>query len=178
MRQQGRLIDLVMFLDGCSFADAVRLLTGDRPERQAPRPVPSSPLPTASSNDNRYLALSAWWSAKPIAGIIAERYLVETRRLVLPPDVSPRVLRFHPSCGFEGARLPCLLVLSRNSRQAIMRTALTPNARKIKRAALGPVGGAAIKLSDDEDVTTGLKMGEGPGTNLAGMLDGYTPAWA
>jgi len=30
------------------------------------------------------------WEAVLVDGTVAERYLTETRRLVLPPDVSPR----------------------------------------------------------------------------------------
>jgi putative DNA primase/helicase len=48
-----------------------------------------------------------------------------------------------------------------------MRTALTLDARKIDRKALGPVGGAAIKLSDDADVSMGLTVSEGLETTLA-----------
>jgi hypothetical protein len=109
--------------------------------------VPGSPLRTASSNDNKHLALCAWWSAKPIAGIIAECYLGRDAAPGTAPDVSPRC--FHLSSAFEGAFLAygCSTATSihKDSPQAVMRTALTPNAKQIKRAALGPVGGAAIK---------------------------------
>jgi hypothetical protein len=74
---------------------------------------------------------------------------------VLPPDVSPRVLRFHARCPFGQEAHPCVLALYRDlvtdEPRAIMRTALTPDAQKIDRKALGPVGGAAIKLSADEE---------------------------
>jgi putative DNA primase/helicase len=62
--------------------------------------------------------------------------------------------------------------------RAIMRTALTPDARKIDRKALGPVDGAAVKLSEDADVTMALTVGEGLETTLAGMMQGFAPAWA
>jgi putative DNA primase/helicase len=128
-------------------------------------------------------ALQLWDEAGPLAGTPADRYLIETRNLVLPQDISPRVLRFHPACPFgEGVRHPCLLALYRDivtdAPRAIMRTALTPDARKLDRKALGPVHGAAIKLSDDADVTMGLIIGEGLETTIAAMVFGLAPAWA
>jgi hypothetical protein len=61
---------------------------------------------------------------------------------------------------------------------AIHRTALSPDARKIDRMTLGPVGGAAIKLTRHDDVERGLVVGEGVETTVAGMMLGFTPAWA
>jgi hypothetical protein len=65
-----------------------------------------------------------------------------TRKLVLPQDISPSVLRFHPACPFgQGVRHPCPLARYRDivtdASRAIMRTALTPDARKFDRTALG-----------------------------------------
>jgi hypothetical protein len=62
--------------------------------------------------------------------------------------------------------------------QAIHRTALTPDGDKIERKNLGPKRGAAIKLSDDSDVTSGLTIGEGIETVLAGMMLEFCPAWS
>jgi putative DNA primase/helicase len=115
--------------------------------------------------------------------MLAERYLIETRRLVLPADVSPRVLRFHPRCPFEeNARHPCLIALYRDiltdAPAGIMRSALTQDGRKIDRKALGEIRSAAIKLTDDVDVPAGLVVGEGLETTLAGLMEGFAPAWA
>jgi putative DNA primase/helicase len=119
------------------------------------------------------LAMRLWCEAIPIAGTVAEFYLRRVRHLVLPPDISPRVLRFHPDCPFgPDVRHPCLLALYRSivgdEPRAIMRMSLSLDACKIDRKALGPAGGAAIKLSDDVDVTMGLVIGEGVETTLAG----------
>jgi hypothetical protein len=129
------------------------------------------------------LAMRLWCEAIPIAGTVAEFYLRRVRHLVLPPDISPRVLRFHPDCPFgPDVRHPCLLALYRSivgdEPRAIMRTSLSLDACKIDRKALGPAGDAAIKLSDDADVTMGLVIGEGVETTLAGMAIGFAPAWA
>jgi hypothetical protein len=196
----GSAIDLVMHLDRVDFHDAVVRLTGGNHPAPVPQRAAMLPLIAAPADDGQHRALRLWDEAAPIAGTLAERYLIETRKLVLPPDISPRVLRFHPACPFgEGTRHPCLLALYRKIEMprsipaviwrqdepdiesepcAIMRTALTPDARKIDRKALGPVSGAAIKLSDDVDVTTGLVIGEGLETTLAGMVFGFAPAWA
>jgi hypothetical protein len=124
-----------------------------------------------------------WEEAVPIAGTIAETYLRVFRSLALPADISPRVVRFHPACPFgEGVRHPCMIALYRDvmtdAPRAIMRTALTPDGAKIDRKALGQAGGAAIKLSEDADVTMSLTIGEGLETTLAGMAKGFAPAWA
>jgi hypothetical protein len=43
---------------------------------------------------------------------------------------------------------------------------------------LGRVRGAAIKLDADENVATGLHVGEGVETCLAARLAGFHPVWA
>jgi hypothetical protein len=171
----GGVVDLVMHLDGVGFKEAVAVLAAGVP------PVSRSRCPPA--DDGGPKALKLWDEAGPLDGTPADRYLIETRNLVLPQDISPRALRFHPACPFgEGVRHPCLLALYRDivtdTPRAIMRTALTSDARKIGRKALGPVDGTAIKLSDDADVTMGLIIGEGLETTLAAMVFGLTPAWA
>jgi hypothetical protein len=124
-----------------------------------------------------------WRASVPIAGTLAETYLRETRKLILPPDISPRVLRFHSDCPFgPGERHPCLIALYQDVRTdkptAIMRTALTADGRKVDRKALGPVGGAAIKLTHDIAVGTAIAIGEGLESTLAGIAFGLRPAWA
>jgi putative DNA primase/helicase len=174
----GGVVDLVMHLDGVGFKEAVAVLAAAVPPASPSRCPPASP-----ADDGGRKALQLWDEAGPLAGTPADRYLIETRNLVLPQDISPRVLRFHPACPFgEGVRHPCLLALYRDivtdAPRAIMRTALTPDARKFGRKALGPVHGTAIKLSDDADVTMGLVIGEGLETTLAAMVFGLAPAWA
>jgi hypothetical protein len=187
----GGVVDLVMHLDGVSFQEAVAILAGcERPaptHQRAPMAQPTVDY-TAEEERKRQQALQWWEEARPIAGTLAEPYLTRPkieggRGLTLPADISPRVLRFHPACPFgEGARYPCLLALYRSivgdEPRAVMRTALSPDACKIDRKAFGPVGGAAMKLSDDVDVTMGLVIGEGLETTLAGMVFGFAPAWA
>lgn len=95
-------------------------------------------------------------------------------------------LRWHPSCPFgKGIRHGCMIGLVRNvvtnAAQAIHRTAIDANGQKIDRMSLGPIGGGAVKLTDDADVTTVLAVGEGIETSLSiRKLPGLEqmPVWA
>jgi hypothetical protein len=131
---------------------------------------------------NRRRAAALWQEATPIAATIAARYLATRRILHLAADIDGKVLRFHPSCPYDGSRHPCLLALMSNvctnEPHAIQRTALTLAGEKIGRMALGPKTGAAIKLSADEEVAMGLAVGEGLETMLSAMQLGFSPAWA
>jgi hypothetical protein len=183
---RGDVIDLVRWLDRCDVGEACETLTGGRPAKHHRRPVvreaPAIAPDTSEADDARQRAAALWGEAIPIAGTLAEFYL-GARGLAVPPGASGRVLRFHSSCPFgPGVRHLCMLALFRaiagDEPVAIHRTALTPDGRKIDRKALGPIGGAAIKLTADEDVTYGLHIGEGVETMLAGMMLGLAPAWA
>jgi putative DNA primase/helicase len=116
--------------------------------------------------------MRVWSEGVDPAGTPVETYL-QCRRLEL--DVTGDVLRWHP-------RLRAMLALFRNiatnEPQAVSRTFLDGEARKIERKFLGPVGGAAIKLDSDEDVLGGLHIGEGVETCLAGRQVGLRPSWA
>jgi putative DNA primase/helicase len=92
-------------------------------------------------------------------------------------------VRFHAACPWgDGIRHPAMITAFRSIAddllQAVHRTALTANGRKIGRKMLGPVGGAAIKIDADQDVEQGLSICEGFETGLAGRLLGFRPLWA
>jgi putative DNA primase/helicase len=125
-------------------------------------------------------AMRIWDETVEPVGTLVARYL-EGRKLVLPDCAD--ALRFHPSCPFgPKTRVPCMVALYRdictNQPCAIHRTALTADGQKIDRKVLGPKRGCAIKLTPDEDVTTGLTIAEGIETALAGMALGFQPTWA
>ena len=71
-----------------------------------------------------------------------------------------------------------------NKPDRIDRTALALDATKLDRMSLGPTKGSVIKLWPDEDVTTGLVIGEGIETTLAAATrishrgTRLQPAWA
>ena len=62
--------------------------------------------------------------------------------------------------------------------QAVSRTYLDSSGDKVERRFLGRVAGAAIKLDPDENVLSGLHIGEGVETCLAARQIGLKPAWA
>lgn len=179
----GDVIALVMHVDKVGFLEACRILAGEPEDEQKPRPRPIAKPVTKPAPDNSPLALALWQQAVPVVLTPADRYLLQTRKLEVPIDLltDGEVLRFHPSCPFGEKRYPCLLALWRtiagDEPAAIMRTALTPDAKKIGRLALGPTGGAAIKLTPDVDVSYGLHIAEGLETGLAAMMQGFAPMW-
>jgi hypothetical protein len=133
-------------------------------------------------------ALRLWDDGKPIAGTLAERYLVETRRLdpgMLGSGIDD-VLRFHPCCPFgPQQRHPCLVVLYRdvelNTLAGIIRIGLTREAGKIDRLTLGRWSNSrAIKLWPIAAGDTVLAIGEGVETVMGAIrCDAITPAaWA
>jgi putative DNA primase/helicase len=131
---------------------------------------PISPLPARLVRDDHDRIASAariWGQSVPIDGTPAEVYL-EGRGVSYQGDA----LRWHPSCPFgEGQRYGCMIALVRNivtnEAKAIHRTAIDANGRKIDRKALGPIGGGAVKLTDDADVTGVIAIGEGIETTLS-----------
>jgi putative DNA primase/helicase len=141
---------------------------------------------------NGKLALKIWNDSADPRGTVIEKYL-RRRGLDLPEEAAGEAIRFHGNCLFGGTHTRAMICLVRNiitnTPQAIHRTALDRAGDKIKingidRRTLGPIIGGAIKLSPDEDVTTGLVIGEGIETVLAaatrvehhGTL--LRPAWA
>jgi CHC2 zinc finger/Toprim domain len=185
-RRGGDVIEFVRHIDSISFDEAIRTLAGDRPVMASARPqvCPSELMCSGGAGDDhsRQRAATLWREAIPIDGTLAERYLRQTRGLDIPSDMSG-VLRFHSRCPFgHGVRHPGLVALFRdivgNEPCAIHRVALRSDATKIDRKMLGPSAGAAIKLTNDEDVTYGLSIGEGIESTLAGIAMGFSPAWA
>lgn len=118
-----------------------------------------TPMPVDRERAKR--AGSLWREARPIEGTPANAYLA-SRGLFYKGEA----LRWHPSCPFgKGERHGCMIGMVRNivtnEPQAIHRTAIDGAGRKIDRKAYGPIGGGAIKLTDDADVTNVIAVGEG-----------------
>lgn len=178
----GDVIDLVQHIDGCGYLDALRILNIEERRQLQPAVAPAASRPDDDLQRKcQARAMDAWNAATPIAGTLADTYLASRRLSFSDPDGD--VLRFSPVCVFgHGTTHPCMVALFRNiltnEPQAIHRTALSADGKKIDRKALGPIAGAAIKLSDDADVTMGLHIAEGIETTLAAMALGFSPAWA
>jgi len=139
-------------------------------------PVPASPprqIRQAPSSDERsQRAGTIWREAGPISGTPVETYLAGRG-----VSYQGEALRWHPSCPFGKEKRGCMVALVRNiitnEPQAIHRTALGANGRKLShlgsngRLSFGPVGGGAVKLTDDADVETVIAIGEGIETALS-----------
>ena len=170
----GDAIQLVRHANNVSYAEAVEFVAGEahvRPygeRRQAPPPAPTEASPDP---EKIAVALSLWLASAEPRGTVAERYL-NSRGLALADDIAGRVLRFHPG-------INAMLGLFRNVRsgqpQAISRTFIDANARKIERKFLGPTKDAAIML---DAVAASMTVGEGIETALTARAIGLGPTWA
>ncbi len=135
--------------------------------------------------DNSRIALPIWANAIDPRGTFVEAYW-RSRELELNADIACSVIRYHPHCpwgsGADAAFVPAMIALYRaidgDEPRAIMRTRLTQDGAKVGRAALGPVGGAAIKLDGDDSVLGGLFVAEGVETAQAARQLGMRPCWA
>jgi Toprim domain-containing protein len=177
---KGGAIDLEMFLTGSDFTAAVEALTGERaPKRDA------GSFAKAEHNIDRdrdgddvsrkiAAALHLWDASVDPRGTLAEQY-VTGRGLELGDDLACDVLRWNPGCG---AMIALFRDIVTDAPQAISRTFLDAEGRKLERKFLGPTKAAAIKLDADTEVLGGLHIGEGVETCMAARILGIKPAWA
>ena len=86
--------------------------------------------------------------------------------------------RFCAGIRVSGAMLALFRNIQTNEPQAVSRTFLDRTGRKLGRKFCGPVGGAAVKVEADENVTHGLHVGEGVETCLAARQLRLRPTWA
>jgi hypothetical protein len=131
-------------------------------------------LPEYGPSEKTAAALALWAASDDPRGTLVETYL-RSRCLRLGDEIAVETLRWN-------ARAGAMLALFRNIKtdepQALSRTFLDPQGKKLGRKFLGPVAGAAIKLDADDTVTMGLVVGEGVETCLAARQLGLRPAWA
>lgn len=174
-------IGLVMHARRCDFREAVEWLIGEQCD------LPKAPRLSDDNDRGRRPPSDAWraiWAeAHDPRHTLVERYLA-TRGLPLPLEAAGEALRFHPRCPFgPGCTTPAMVALVRDIRSneplGIHRTALDLLGHKREidgrdRMALGQIGGGAVKLTPDEDVTIGLGVGEGIETTLTLTL---MPDW-
>jgi phage/plasmid primase-like uncharacterized protein len=191
----GNVIGLVQWLDGRSFVEAVELLADDTQSRPV---VDAHEQRDRDDVDDDIAARIAsalrWWrEAGPIHGTAGATYFERERGIAaLPPDVH-EVLRLHPRCiwgkdaGGGWQFRSCILALYRdvltNAPTGVHRIALDDGGKLIGRKALGRKQGSAVKLWADDAVATGLVVGEGLESVLAGAWVEHQgtllqPAWA
>lgn len=169
----GGVISLVEKLLNCDLQEALRWMN------QGNFNLPPLPKAIRPPKDNSQKATEIWNMGKSISGTLAERYLA-SRGILINPGAN--VLRFIERCPFGRDRLPCMVALFRDiftdEITGIHRTALTPDGQKIDRKMLGRSKNAAIKLTPDENVTSGLGIAEGLETALTVIQAGWSPIWA
>lgn len=159
-------------------------------------PGRETPPPRQPANDHppvEHAALSPWgrelWaSARPITpDSVAGCYLLG-RRCALP---EPHAVRWVPSLryGPSGVEFPALLGLITDAQDAgrllnLHRTWLAPDGSgkaPVDRPRLLLRGhrkaGGVIRLSANDDVTTGLGIAEGLETSLTALAAGWAPVW-
>jgi putative DNA primase/helicase len=142
--------------------------------RAAPAPVVHKAESPQQDDDRIAAALKVWGEGVDPIGTPVETYL-RSRRLELDASVAGEVLRWAPTIG---AMLALFRSIEMDAPQAVSRTFLDAEGRKLERKFLGPTKGAAVKLDCDGEVTTGLHVGEGVETVLAARMLGLRPAWA
>ena len=144
---------------------------------------------TPDAERTRY-ALRIWDGSGSVRGSAGEYYLAG-RGLHLPDSLDGEVVRFHPACPCGGGEVrPALVVLFRrmagDTPVAVQRIFITPDFKKLQAKMLGPVAGAAMKLTAHAATCCGaaeyyaplLHVCEGFETGLALLMLGYAPVWA
>lgn len=119
-------------------------------------------------------ALKLWREGIDPGGTPVEVYLA-SRRLELDKWAAGRVLRWHPR---TSAMLALFRDIQTDEPKAISRVFLNFDGTRRDRMFLGPVRGCAVKLDPDEEVLSGLHVGEGIETVMASRQIGLRPAWA
>jgi hypothetical protein len=165
----GDAIALARQVLDCSYRDALEFIGDNR--AYEPRVPTSRPEPPIESNP---VVLLLWEAGVDPRGTNAEKYL-NSRKLDLGDDIAGSVLRWHPGIG---AMMALFRHIETDEPQALSRTFLDINARKLERKFLGPVGRAAVKLDPNEEVNGGLHIAEGIESAMAARQLGYKPAWA
>jgi hypothetical protein len=139
----------------------------------APRPVNDNHLPAidvaAFLDERRRIrsALQRWETAIPIAGTLAEAYLV-SRSLSYSGDA----LRFRAN---DRSMVALMTDAITAEPRGVHVTFLDRDGRKTGRKMYGRARGAVVRLSANADVTYGLAIAEGIETALAAP---FRPIWA
>jgi putative DNA primase/helicase len=126
-------------------------------------------------------ALALWNGSEPVGGTIAERYLAARG---LPHLATSAALKFRGDCPHPSrSRLPAMIALVQGAdggpvgihRTYLRRDGSAKADIEPRRAALGPVRGAAVRL---DSVAAEIVVGEGiESSGSAGLLLGL-PAWS
>jgi len=184
----GDLLSLIQHVENCDFPQALEFaadLLGGGYEQRIDRKVSEvRPLSPKDRPDDAEVVREIWHGTLRADGSLVERYL-SSRRLILPQSCAD--IRFHPACPRGRDRLPAMVAAMRdiftNEICGLHRTYLrSDGSGKAEvtpaKMMLGRSKGAAIKISDDADVTIGLHIAEGIETSLALLGFEIAPVWA
>ena len=178
--QLGERAILFKCFAGCTREEILKALSRLRLHDSAPLAMPAA----APSRDFTSLALNLWRNSRPVAGTLAEQYLL-ARGI---PGPFPPVLRFHPKTiigsGADRQILPALVAAVENAQGviAVQRTFLDSRPLHVLRkplkkskVALGLLGDGAIRLAPAGEE---LGVAEGIEDALSAMAWFGTPTWA
>src|SRR5262249_42694446 len=139
-----------------------------------PQARPPDPLPPEDDAASISYALRLWRETGEFRATLGETYFRRDRQIECTEDLS-HCLRWH-------SRLNALIALFRaiktDEPRAVSRIFLDADGHKIERKFAGRVGGCAVKIDPDENVTMGLHICEGIETALAARELGLSPVWA
>ena len=163
---------------GCTTVEVMKALQHERLNDRSPLVMPQG----SPKRDMSALASRLWKASMPVAGTLAEDYLLARR--LMPPF--PKVLRFNPATilgsGADKRVMPAMIaaVESDLGVVAVQRTFLDPDdvlRRPVSKpkVSLGPLGTAAIRLAP---ATEELGLAEGIEDALSATAWLGTPTWA
>jgi hypothetical protein len=184
----GDIIAMTMHTRDCGYREAIAFIVGQpsatpsilatpparrRTEEEEAREEkvmrPRAPTTTAD-------AMKLWTPAVDPRGTLGEVYLNRNRALSLDDDLAGQAIRWHPGLN---ALLALFRSIATGEAQSVLRIVLDREGHLIKpRMFTGPAGGAAAMLDAFEEITTGLHVGEGVETCMAGRQYDLKPTWA
>jgi hypothetical protein len=174
----GDVLDLIARKHGIRVGEAIRIAEREYlggPEMQLAaggRPPCTLPAVPNAAKDRIKVALRIWGETGPLTGTLGECYFVAHRTLdvrLLDLDA----LRWHA----QSRAVVALMTDPITSEPVgIHRTFLDADGAKAERKMLGRQG--VVRLSPNEQVTTGLGISEGVEDGISILLLGWSPVWA
>jgi len=178
---------MIAFARACSMVDAItwaRNATGGTTarlgnpdaaaERQAERDRTARAEDAKDEASRIDYAQRLWTASTPIAGTVAERYLVETRRIPAPAPRWPNAVRFHA----PSRSLIVAATTADGTVQAVQRVRLTPDGQKADNPAKitnDVLAGAVVRLPGSPSGP--LVLAEGPETGLSAWVAARHETW-
>jgi hypothetical protein len=178
----GDVIDLVQFIRGGTVGEAASLINREARQRPSKR---------GRGFDATALVRGVLKGLQPLHGTEGERYLREERGIgvaaiedmLAEPHAFGwnRAVYFHsPGHPLHRQSLGCIVgimtdPITAQPTGAISRTYISPDGKKVGKAKSLGTGGGVVRLSRDDDVLSGLHVGEGIETCLAAASIGLRP---